>query len=783
MTRHLLLFSDGTGNSSGKLFKTNVWRLYQALDLADPQHPPMPRQFAFYDDGVGTESFKPMAVLGGALGVGLSRNVVDLYVFLCRMYQPGDKIFAFGFSRGAFTIRVLIGLVMAQGLLRYEGSEADLRRLAMDAYRAYRAKRFTSMNPLVGLLRTGRDMALTLINTLLGRVTYAQATRVGAPGMDGEICVEFVGLWDTVDAYGLPVDELTRAIDKFVWPLTMRDYTLNKRVLNARHALALDDERNAFHPRLWNEDPEETTPGRIRQVWFAGVHSNVGGGYPDDGLSHVPLNWIISEAQRFGVRFEASELATLKALADENGPIYDSRRGLAGYYRYNPRRIERLGPSQGIVIPKVLVHRSVLRRIAAGNDGYAPISIPGGFDVIEIDGTETPGQPYQALAAAPNENAVRYDEAREAVFNTVWARRVIYFLTLGLTLVLALLPLFKPGNGACAGSLCVFAKLFAAVGWLLPSFATVWTNSYASNPDIAFPLLVLVWAAIRWGDKLETRVRDRMRRVWYAVPGLQPASTREIAPPATVGSGFAALLRRVRSSTVYLGAFRVLTHALLPFAFLLTLGYLFVAGVTRLDFALRSSSGSVCVRADPMPPSASAASVWFDPRSVCQTLGIATRKGATYRITQTVTAQGRFLDATIPAGPNGFECGLEAGRAITLAAAIPLRRHPSQPWFQPMVRVGPTGNDTYVLAGTPQTAPMTDRCTQALVPHPLPSLGCDEAARTGPPVEVFKSEFVARSEGELFVYVNDAIGLPTMNDFFYRNNRGCSKVTVEEVRP
>src|SRR5216684_253755 len=98
MYKNIIVFSDGTGNSSGKLFKTNVWRVYQAVDLTDPQVPAEPRQFAFYDNGVGTSSFKPFAALGGALGVGLARNVRDLYAFVCRTYQPGDKIYAFGFS-------------------------------------------------------------------------------------------------------------------------------------------------------------------------------------------------------------------------------------------------------------------------------------------------------------------------------------------------------------------------------------------------------------------------------------------------------------------------------------------------------------------------------------------------------------------------------------------------------------------------------------------------------------------------------------------------------------
>lgn len=143
MHRNILVFSDGTGNSSGKLFKTNVWRLYKAVDLADPQNRPEPQQFAYYDDGVGTSSFRPLALLGGAIGVGLAHNVRELYAFVCRTYRPGDKIYAFGFSRGAFTIRVLVGLILNQGIVRYNGSEEDLQRDVTRAYRAYRREQFT----------------------------------------------------------------------------------------------------------------------------------------------------------------------------------------------------------------------------------------------------------------------------------------------------------------------------------------------------------------------------------------------------------------------------------------------------------------------------------------------------------------------------------------------------------------------------------------------------------------------------------------------------------------
>src|SRR6202166_4498503 len=123
MSKNVVLLSDGTGNSSSKLFTTNVWRLYQALDLGDPA-----QQVAYYDDGVGTSSFKPLAILGGVFGFGLKRNVIDIYSFCCRNYRPGDRIYCFGFSRGAFTIRIVTGMIASQGLVDYDNNEADLVR-------------------------------------------------------------------------------------------------------------------------------------------------------------------------------------------------------------------------------------------------------------------------------------------------------------------------------------------------------------------------------------------------------------------------------------------------------------------------------------------------------------------------------------------------------------------------------------------------------------------------------------------------------------------------------
>lgn len=110
MPKNIILLSDGTGNSAAKANRTNVRRLYRALDRTTPD------QVAFYDDGVGTQNFLPFKLLGGAFGLGLARNVRQLYAFLCRSYSKGNRIYLFGFSRGAFTVRLLVGLIIHQGI-------------------------------------------------------------------------------------------------------------------------------------------------------------------------------------------------------------------------------------------------------------------------------------------------------------------------------------------------------------------------------------------------------------------------------------------------------------------------------------------------------------------------------------------------------------------------------------------------------------------------------------------------------------------------------------------
>ena len=123
MPKNIAVFADGTGNSAAKFNRTNVWRLYQALDTTTNPAPPRPLQLAYYHNGVGTSSFRPLALLGGAFGWGLKRNLLDMYNFICRNYAPGDRIYLFGFSRGSFTVRLLAALIAQEELVNYTGDE------------------------------------------------------------------------------------------------------------------------------------------------------------------------------------------------------------------------------------------------------------------------------------------------------------------------------------------------------------------------------------------------------------------------------------------------------------------------------------------------------------------------------------------------------------------------------------------------------------------------------------------------------------------------------------
>ena len=373
MPKNIVVCADGTGNTTIKGRGTNVFKLFEAVDTSEHRSKsPEAQQAAIYHDGVGTESLKWLRVLSGASGWGLSRNVKQLYGELARVYEPGDRIFLFGFSRGAFTVRTLAGLITTCGILDVSKPEystnASFWRAIRAVYQAYRQKYQTRLSRLLhGKLTPDADALRREFSVEIRGFAYP-----------AEPVIEFIGVWDTVDAVGLPF-RLADLINEFIWRFKFPDTKLSVHVGAAYHALAVDEARESFTPVLWDECDEDPQRPRIQQVWFAGVHSNVGGGYPRQGMSLVALDWMMAQAERHGLRFHSEQRKLYHGAADVNDKAYDSRSGLGVFYRWKPRNIGTISRTCGA---KPKIHRSVFERISRGTEGYAPGALPTECQVI-----------------------------------------------------------------------------------------------------------------------------------------------------------------------------------------------------------------------------------------------------------------------------------------------------------------------------------------------------------------------------------------------------------------
>jgi uncharacterized protein (DUF2235 family) len=271
--KRLVICCDGTWNKPENENVTNIEKIARTIET-DPGRSGGVQQLVQYISGVGANWYWLDRVIGGAFGFGLFGNVTKAYRFLALNYEPGDEIYVFGFSRGAYTARSVVGMIGRVGLLTCDALIADKLPEAVDRYRQHSGKgrAFGSSNA-----EFIRDHCFT-------------------PK------IAFVGVFDTVGALGVPGALSNR--HKF------HSVTLSDAVLCARQALAIDERRIKFEPALWEADPS-LGPGeeqRVKQVWFEGVHSDVGGGYGDTGLSDTALLWMAEEATRAGLDFHQQRL-------------------------------------------------------------------------------------------------------------------------------------------------------------------------------------------------------------------------------------------------------------------------------------------------------------------------------------------------------------------------------------------------------------------------------------------------------------------------------------------
>jgi uncharacterized protein (DUF2235 family) len=738
MARKIVVLSDGTGNSSAALWRTNVWRTFDALDLSGSD------QVAFYDDGVGTSSFKPLAILGGAFGIGLRRNVIDIYKFVCRNYQTeADEIFGFGFSRGAFTIRVVTGLILDQGLVQAD-NEIDLHRLATAAYTDYHSRKYHT----VWWEIFNKDQ----------RIPPPRAAANNKPVNT----IRFLGLWDTVAAYGLPVDEMTRGVSKWIWPLELPSRVLDPRVQRACHALALDDERTTFHPVLWDEgaqvstkpdQPRPLSDERISQVWFSGMHSNVGGGYPDDSLAHIPQYWIMNEARLCGLRFKSApdadpdSMVNTKAGRDKDGRLYDSRSGLGSYYRYGPRKLAELcndkfsnKPGDSVLIRVPKIHESVMKRIENNAHPCAALGIPAEYEVVTDDGQILPASsnPYESGASSQAR-----ENAQEFVWNTVWLRRIVYFLTVLVSATLIIFPLLKslPPSDEFSSPIRWLSDLIRLAGSFLPSIADPWLNGYARSPVTFAIIVALLTNCTVAGVRLSARIQSDMGAIWQK-------SVASSLPATALPDNW---IYRLRTSATYVGAKRNWKFVVGPSLSVLFFVYAGLMLINHLAYIVLDDAGFVCsesVGASRMTRGETR-KLSFDASSVCSATGILLENGGRYAIT-IKAREAHWYDRTIETSPGGFY-SLDASdvwRKAVMVLALPMRRELIRPWFRIVARIGSVGGEESFLDPDPKD-------------HSI-----DEVMR-------------ATRDGELFLFVNDAVlGVPGLEGLFYSNNVGSADVTI-----
>lgn len=318
-----MVFSDGTSKEGGRSSNTNVYKVFNMLEDRTQN------QISYYDQGVGTDWRLLTGNIGGA---GISKNIKECYQFIFEHYEAGDSVFLFGFSRGAATVRSLSNFIHIFGVLPRSRPELIKR-----AWKIYKVRN-----------RRKRD---------------AQAAEFIHRHHTMWCRIKFLGVWDTVAALGFPIRWIDMMINLVpLWRHKFQDFRLSDSVENARQAIAVDDERLTFHPVLWKRELQPYQS--MKQVWFCGMHTDVGGGYPEPELSDIPLLWMLEEARSMGALVYPRN--RVETNPDPNGMMHDSRAGLSRFYR---RRVRSWDQAE-LGLPTV--HESVLLRTLSVHNTESP---------------------------------------------------------------------------------------------------------------------------------------------------------------------------------------------------------------------------------------------------------------------------------------------------------------------------------------------------------------------------------------------------------------------------
>ncbi|QGM93698.1 DUF2235 domain-containing protein [Methylocystis rosea] len=721
MAKKIVLFADGTGNAFSTQ-ESNVWRLSEALDASNDTA-------ALYLPGVGTSSFKPWALLDGATGFGVPGNVCTLYTFLCDNWESGAKIYMFGFSRGAFTIRTLIGLIANQGIVAKEQPNPDgtartidrneMQKYAVAAYVDYRLEiakswKWYERPPLVSIVHNLKELLRKFRKT-----AYEKAEKVKE-----QPSIEFVGLFDTVEAYGVPIDEMRQAVDRLIWPVSFRNGRMSTIAKNVRHALSLDDERTSFHPlriEPASGEPIEEARKRIKEVWFAGAHSDVGGGYPDGALSYVPIVWMLNELnteerikQGDGLTFFPDAEKHWRAAQSFSAPRHDPRNMTGALYRYAPRSTQarsRFGETQ---FDPPVVHHTVIERIAFGNDRYTPSPLTKDARVLLPDGTvsdifskkgelpnELKGIDESATLPRPLAALKSLDGPKEEILekaqDRIWWRRLMYFVMLALLGAFIALPAYADG---LSDWLCERIKgvpgveywlrmwegfgnaIGPIVGFLL-QFVAGYVGPYLKalheHPAITLVLVLTIVSLYLSSDALAKAISDLTYKAW---------TKHGVVDTDGAISWFGRCVRRLRANEFSKGVYSVGANVIVPgvwgLVLILFLGTLL--GRVIFDFRSGANLASFCTLSTQLRTVSEApvtAARDFETNKPCWPSGLEVAKGQKYLLTLTIKEP--WVDRTIVADAAGFETSLIEDPAFSVTR--PLLRWAFDPWFRPIARI------------------------------------------------------------------------------------------------
>ena len=351
MAKKIVLCFDGTWSGPGD--DSNVIKIYQSI-LGEDKSPdrvgvrvpsPSVPTIKWYDKGVGTERWN--RVRGGLTGRGLAKNILQGYQFLVGNYDSGDDIYLFGFSRSAYTARSLAGLIRNIGILheRYAREERlEDNPVLMNGFRLYQR----------------RDGCADTEEAKFFRGTYS---------IDN-LEIRFVGVWDTVGAMGIPSNSLDRVDPRYEF----HDTTLSRIVKGAYHALSIDETRPEFMPTLWTSAPK--TGQTLEQVWFAGVHSEVGGG-KKPSLTDIPLQWMQQKALANGLELDPKQVVSINKESYLGAKVSDHFAGRWSkpytwwaLFRGSRPHVRPIGGT-----PVECVHALVSQKREAPNSNYNPMNL------------------------------------------------------------------------------------------------------------------------------------------------------------------------------------------------------------------------------------------------------------------------------------------------------------------------------------------------------------------------------------------------------------------------